>query len=125
MEAKDLRIGNLVYNHDEIVTVEEIQRYMINYDEEYGEMTSGYSITNLKGIPLTEEWLVRFGFVKNPKADNIYDRGRLRIWGHLVYLREEDTEAAHYIPTEVKNVHELQNLYFALTSQELEVKQIA
>lgn len=70
-----------------------------------------------KPIPITEEWLVRFGFEVN-NTESWYYKGNFR-W----------SKVGRYwlwfgIPMQnglFKHVHQLQNLYFALTGQELKL----
>lgn len=105
MKTNDLRIGNLVLNDDDGGVCK-----LFNIHEGY---------INHKPIPLTEEWLLKFGFksiqdgwyeYSNSNITfswNIYDR-QLRFLGE---------------PFNIQYVHQLQNLYFALTGEELEVKQ--
>lgn len=79
-------------------------------------------------IPLTKEWVVdRFGFQQQAgEFDNCYDKGAISIncdggyWFPIIYQSRDigvDT-----IGQEIKHVHQLQNLYFALTGEELEIK---
>jgi len=66
-------------------------------------------------IPLTEEWLLKFGF-KN------YSRiwyGRDDFWS--CRMIDEGVEFPH-VELSINYVHHLQNLYFALTNTELEIK---
>ena len=77
---------------------------------------------NLKPIPLTEEWLLKFGFQidetyvseQNPYLDYIKDEVRIS----MPYYSFEFGDGAFM---ELKYVHQLQNLYFALTQRELTV----
>ena len=82
-----------------------------------------YGFEDLKPIRITEEWLERFGFeysdlngdsgfwvIKHPNAA-----------GMVKILSGEDGFTYNY-QSRLKYVHQLQNLYFALTRQELEVK---
>ena len=77
---------------------------------------------NLKPIPLTEEWLLKFGFKtdktyvsdENPFLDYIKDEVRIS----MPYFSFEFGDGAFM---ELKYVHELQNLYFSLTQRELTV----
>ena len=69
-------------------------------------------------IPLTEEWLFKFGFKLVESHDD-----------HLYYLEETDFSLNrsfqfnnYYKRIELKYVHQLQNLYFALTGEELTIK---
>ena len=78
-----------------------------------------------EGVPLTSEWLEKFGFRDNYECDDgvfgwilkgfIYiNEGQIRyeFHGHMLLNRE----------AEIKHVHQLQNLYFALTGKELNEK---
>jgi hypothetical protein len=80
------------------------------------------SLHTLEPIPLTEEWLERFGFNNNyPVSSREY----------LIDSNDEVVLINHYekgflitltwwdAGMYVKYVHQLQNLYFALTGQEL------
>jgi hypothetical protein len=72
---------------------------------------------NFKPIPLTEEWLLNFGF----ESDEIE-------WWNGILSIGICKEGLRYLPTEqinvrvgivLQHVHQLQNLYFALTNEEL------
>jgi hypothetical protein len=111
MKASELRIGNYVNDRfDAEVTVCDITHGGINLN--YGYST--ISIDELKPIPLTEEWLLRFGFDKPFKTVGDFERwqkGEFRLLnGKLLPLSN----------VEIQHVHQLQNLYFALTGEELE-----
>ena len=118
MKASDLRIGNLVYNVlKEVITVDSIRDAGVN----------GYSIETIKPIPLTEEWLLKFGFDKyrTDKAIN-YKKGLLRFTfaNKGVFKGKNFLMIANIINYKnINHVHQLQNLYFALTGEELKLKQ--
>lgn len=71
-----------------------------------------------KPIPLTEEWLLKMGFKSNPYNDTYYlnnviincdkTRGFTDLW---------IDDFPH-----IKFVHQMQNFYFTITGEELEVK---
>ena len=124
MKANELRIGNLV---EATLTkdVYEIDLYALRVIED-GNYQNSYDTetTVFKPISLTEEWLLKFGFIRH---HNDYSNGIIYIknvpnntefeWG--VYPNElgsgiqiENRILLHY-------VHQLQNLYFALTGEEL------
>jgi len=73
-------------------------------------------------IPLTEEWLLKFGF-KN------YERLRFSLGGTLIVDLEDFTVGINecdvfwFLSNDIMYVHQLQNLYFALTGEELVFKQ--
>ena len=109
MKAQELRIGNLVKiegeNHKlydifgtgQIGTV----RLGINYMSNIGE---------IEPIPLTEEWLVKFGF---KPLSNDWQKD-----GIIIHTRKRGYVLRKSVPI-VKYVHNLQNLYFALIGKEL------
>lgn len=109
MDARELRIGNLV-NYKRIPS-------SINAN-------SILAIVNGSGkytpIPLTPEWLEKAGFQNN--GQNEFAKPdwsvvlRHRIKTYHVY------QAFGVADCFVSNVHELQNLYFALIGEELEFK---
>lgn len=86
---------------------------------------------NLSPIPLTPEWLERFGFKRSENGGN-WKQPDYMIWeadgfkiGETVsdnfywYNQAEDDFYSSYSP-QLKHVHQLQNLYFALTGTELD-----
>ena len=109
MKANELRVGNLVYDDDDIIEVEAYQLYILT---DYFEP-----------IPLTEEWLERSGFSEEIKEVNhsdfwVYKKGDLTFnsnhgWWYM------NQPLRHY----PKYVHQIQNLYFALTGEELTLKE--
>jgi hypothetical protein len=70
-----------------------------------------------KPIPLTEEWLRKFGFAKYDLSKNEFVRNSFRV---CLSVRDEfvfaDWDFAYVV---IQYVHQLQNLYFALTQTEL------
>lgn len=114
MEAKELRIGNWIRFHDKAprplreIQIEGIKRDRLKYRNSFESM-----YCYVEGIPLTEEWLIKFGFEKQGMAfinfSFVVDK-----WteGQLMY-----GWMGGYI--EIKHVHQLQNLYFVLTNKEL------
>jgi len=80
-----------------------------------------------KPIPLTEEWLLKFGFTRQTAPNNLpcSDFGRFRIYwpsnskNASLHFRPNETEWFPFIINKIEYVHQLQNLYFALTGEEL------
>jgi hypothetical protein len=111
MKASELRIGNYVYFHGD---VEEI-----NIDH--------FNIFNIKKdgallpIPLTEEWLLRFGFEKNGNNQFILMEGSVDILFNKD-LNGWTCDGINFSINMTEHVHQLQNLYFALTGEELNFK---
>jgi hypothetical protein len=115
MEANELRIGNIVLkslksgNGRKVETEISIQDF-VRIIEDIG-------VFNYEPIPLTEEWLVKFGYKK--QAYN-------GVWYHpdlnnAPALTIED-DGLYYEYTKIEHVHHFQNLCFVLTLQELELK---
>jgi hypothetical protein len=72
-------------------------------------------IQQLYPLPLTEEWLERFGYNVD---DTMYDMGfEFMEDGSVEFYYGNDPSTA-----KLKYVHQLQNLYFALTGEELKLK---
>lgn len=121
MKENELRIGN----------------YILSVDKKVGSVISlakegvGIMITELlfsyefyekvRPIPLTEEWLLKFGFVKLDTSDIFY------ILGYNMQLKVSEClnmVAWHNLmlhDVKIEYVHQLQNLYFALTGEELKI----
>jgi hypothetical protein len=118
MRAEELRIGNLIKGHyddkSDIVKV-------IGYDPWENFIWAEGSLNpefyeEFSPIPLIEEWLVKFGFKFSEP---------FQWWYHdkFEFTIDEGGESkfecsCHPITT----VHQLQNLYFTLTGQELTIK---
>lgn len=144
MNAKELRVGNLVrkeYYDTGEKTYEEI--YTVRgYDLSELEV-NGYIEHNderLEPIPLTEEWLLKFGFIDYRTLPNkitkkaFYD---IKAGIYLSYdgkykhtkfriLYNPNTNTFQVVSPAnnsiiLKYVHQLQNLFFALTNNELTI----
>jgi hypothetical protein len=120
MKANELRVGNLTF-------FKEKERELNLWD------FSTYMQTNIKyykPIPLTEEWLERLNW--NPPKD--MRRCKNHVWrkdflngGKKCQVGVSfslTTDEIHFVVgnyyKKIKYVHQLQNLYFALTGEELQ-----
>lgn len=109
IQANELRIGNFV-NHFGVTVIN--AGMIVEFDNHPNRINP---------IPLTEEWLMKFGFEEycGGWENNI----------RLEYVPEMscyqfDTDGGRIIQTRpIIYIHQLQNLYFALTGKELEIKQ--
>ena len=113
MLASELRIGNLL--EDDIGNI-------IVIDEDSLPYIVTKWIKCHHPIPLTEEWLLKFGFYLVEVFDTkIYFIKSLKQIEIRVYEDGGiDFGTENEWLTELKYVHQLQNLYFALTGKELE-----
>lgn len=129
MKANELRIGNWVYWGINIVPIKSIHTESVLKDEvsvyiEVNEKLNHYcvSINEITPIPLTPEILQKAGF--SQQFDTLdWDLGyKFQINSHFILLSRNDT--FYYIDainTEVEYLHQLQNLYFALIGEELDI----
>lgn len=115
MKATELRIGNLIKNmFEETIVVGEICESHVTPKGS----NNLYGISNCSPIPLTEEWLLKFGFERDWDIETAYPafQGlKLSIFGTGKSNEFECNESE----LRIKYVHQLQNLYFALTGKEL------
>jgi hypothetical protein len=81
-----------------------------------------FSTSMIKPIPLNEEWLLKFGF-SFVKLDNSYKTRFLRIRlltsGNVAHLTNE----GYLYQIKLDYVHQVQNLYFTLHGEELQLKE--
>ena len=126
MKAQELRVGN--HYIDICGAVNEWSNHSF---EHYRYVR--ISLSKLKPILLTEEWLIKFGFENdiNSSMVQFWTLGKFILY-HENYIHTETTnreyfELSNYYDVvgssqEIIYVHQLQNLYFALTGEELEIK---
>lgn len=139
MIQSHFRIGNLINILGEIRAIEGVSN-RIRPDCGYYEIegiTRPMKGIHIKTIALNEESLHNLGFVKNKNKDwelfsNNENKIIIIIQNNVVNISfysktktadsDTDTEYSHiYTTTNINNVHELQNLYFALTKKELNI----
>ena len=106
----ELRLGNLFILRGKIVEFDDNLMHSVIYG----------GLEGSEPIPLTEECLLKFGFEKfvehTPSFghDDIYRKRYIDINGRY--------NQYHFRNILIESVHELQNLYFALTKEELTMK---
>lgn len=125
IKSNELRIGNFVHDRGgKVIRIDFFEHLEKGFDCKFGQkifiegeevhpMTEYSDYAN--PIPLTEEWLLRFGFEVN-NTESWYYKGNFRwskvgrYWLWFGIPMHNDL---------FKHVHQLQNLYFALTEKEL------
>jgi hypothetical protein len=135
MEARELRLNNLFYPIDRSGKVH------LPYEQPFKVLTIGYEVeaipynkvpaqvekwakfklSDLSPIPISEEWLVKFGFKREGITSS---NGSLLVLHHKesVYPNGRIYWNSWCIKNEMpKYVHQLQNLYYALTNEELTI----
>ena len=121
MDVKELRIGNL-FNYKVVDNLDERKEWYEVSEIDAQDLLyleKNPNDEDFQPIPITEEWLLKFGF----------DERLHGWWSNKIFLRKDEkgnlffdwngttqTEAI-----ELKFVHYLKNLYFALTGEELGV----
>lgn len=136
MNKTEIRIGNIIKSNSITIDIDNKSftvtgitegsvwgkyKYLNMHDQEdVNEVPVYYK--HLSGMPLTEEWLIKFGFEKikerdgsyyNHSIDYHYNNGALSVGC--------DNENGYEIPIKIEYVHQLQNLFFALTGKELSI----
>ena len=136
IDVKELRVGNLVLGYyaynDENDQEQEITSVcrVLSIDsvgaheyplwvEAIGKANDVEEYDGFVAIPLTEEWLIDLGFRKDEETNY---RWFMEDW--LAYDLDDNCIriADSWEFGKRKYVHELQNLFFALTGEELELK---
>ena len=116
MEARELRIGNHAKHFENgiVLTVGRTVAFKTPTN------TIRVDVDDLEPIPLTAEWLLNFGFKSNINKHSgcgysIF--GDFKLWidnNKTTYWKVKGS-------VELKHVHQLQNLYHALTNEELTI----
>lgn len=120
MNIQELRIGNYIeWNNTKLIITCVNIDYCIGYDKLKDELIHDQcSKLIFKPIPLTEDILLKCGFYKGSEyyvlnGVNInIDNFDFTYFDNSLCSRK----------TKINSLHQLQNLYFALTGEELEVK---
>jgi hypothetical protein len=130
MEAKDLRIGNWV-NYRIYDKLDDPQEY---FDLTQVDAIDLQTLDDhyYQPIPLTEEWMLKFGFEEtDPKKfiGGLYTRKKTdgfygfhinkETMSYCTFDYEGDIDDI----IKIQYVHQLQNLYFAVTGEELEINE--
>ena len=117
LSATELRIGNLVYYHIKDKMDEKVEWDEINHIDvdDLRILTDFENNSEYKPIPLTEEWLLKFGANKY-ESDHKANQYRIE---NMLFVIRKNTFFDYGTRVKLQFVHQLQNLYFALTGEEL------
>lgn len=133
MDIKELRIGNYV---DQASYCGLMRIACLYYDKTYVDLIGPYQtvsgrfdLAGIYPIELTKEWFIKMGFesiasnVPNLVESTPFDGQRQIRWDSIDGLAIQ-TVGSGWIwrLKDIKYVHQLQNLYFALTGKELTIK---
>lgn len=105
-----------------------INENTIGYEKRTGVGENNIPLKFVNPIPLTEEWLLKFGFEKNLNSNNIIYyilAGKCLLEYNLTHNIADIVKKVHLdLFIEIEYVHQLQNLYFALTNEELSLQKL-
>lgn len=128
IKTEELKLGNYVNLSDgsvddDIRKVAGISKNKIEVLVKGCEQVKSYLPTKIiYAIPLTEEVILKFGFIK---AENTFIKIENDEWKSKFIITYEDN--IFKIPITgywygIYTIHQLQNIYFSLTQEELEIK---
>ena len=126
MEATELRFGNLT--NKGIVHGIRYNQGILGCDivqNKFESFSKWFDYREIKPIPLTEEWLLKFGFYSKNKKIGWWENDKFSFIGRLsgcilhfhLIVNDMFVEIIR-----IQYVHQLQNLYFALTGTELKIE---
>ena len=131
LKASDLRTGNKLLFLGDVVTfknITEIREDGIFWIKTFEPKIESKNF-HFKPIPLTEEWLIKLGFTWSIAHQGFFKKDFYyvidfyetypKVEGCIAFLNKNHRNGEKLLS--VKYVHELQNLYFALTGSELTV----
>ena len=115
MKANELRIGNYVSFNNFIQPQREVVvdgKFLLPFNKTNSEINNYY-----QPIPLTDYWLLNLGFEEEITCDVFptFFRNKINVNDRVVYVSE------YGFLNHIKNVHQLQNLYYALIGEELTI----
>jgi len=125
MKAQEVRLGNYI-DRDGLMEVKTINQSTIRIYDHVNKISLmiGFPAESFKGIPLTEEWLIKFGFEKKYEYQKeVLSESTITVNEHM----QVTLWAGEYVDGEgqylehVKYVHQLQNLFHALKGEELTI----
>jgi hypothetical protein len=118
IKANELRIGNY-FNYNNIAfKVVKIENKYIGLDKE-DDFGNYANIEDIEPISITKEILLKCGFKK--LGNDNYSIGRINLGLNYNISIDIDYVPIHCLNGKIKYLHQLQNLYFALTNEELKI----
>lgn len=121
IDVRELRIGNYVQFYRKIEDQDPSQASICSIFETDGDyyvkFEDGFCVNTergIKAIPITEELLLKSGFEK-------HKWGILTFYNPLIELDCNFCLKGVDYNIQIQSLHQLQNIYFALTGKELEV----
>jgi len=128
MKVEELRIGNWVnLGIDRDGAIKLISEKSVVIKLPTSTLRTTFDDDGIEPIELNEEWLLKFGFT-DEKLENEHYKIVISYYDgwHFSYEEKEKYGCAdvYLYPASISYVHQLQNLYFALTDKELKIKEL-
>jgi hypothetical protein len=128
--ARTLMIGNYVNSYsmnDYWQSVYTENAYVFHIENHSAIDNISTHSHKFEGIPLTEEWLIKFGFNKISSGNgyHLWDNGKLELnhkFEVSLFDGRPDDDDTKSFDISITSVHQLQNLYFNLIGEELKIK---
>lgn len=122
MDVKELRLGNLIQDRKNRVCIVKSLHLKCIQARTIGSSTFERVDDGepFKPIPLTNEWLDWLGF----EYKEMYYQSKYLVALNDCFMIIQRVDGFFYVDApnnELKHVHQLQNLYFALTGEELTI----
>lgn len=131
ISVKELRIGNhVLFNNADITVTYHHIRIQSLADAHIDSSMTNKEFIGYKPIPLTEEWLLKLGFIKlNNRHEFVHGENEPNMSicyedNYFIFFVEDEI-SYNTIRKELKYVHTLQNFFFALKGEELTIKETA
>lgn len=128
IKANELRLGNrLLYRGEKMSTVDNLGHFFRTVDLN-GIPNGSDDISDYQPIPLTTELLKSLGWIWNEECNSFekYPNGDARMNLQHRPVNDSYTMFNYVLKAKIADniyyLHQFQNLYFALTGQELNVK---
>ncbi|MFA5715032.1 MAG: hypothetical protein WC998_04800 [Candidatus Paceibacterota bacterium] len=124
LTTNELRRGNLIENNGNIYPITAIDHNSVIIFIK--NATFCVSDKNINPIPLTEDWLLKFGFIQNTSNSYYwlnYGTNGILIVKYNDYYKKYTLELGKGMNIVLDFVHHFQNICFDLTRHELIIKQ--
>lgn len=121
INVNELRIGNLLTKSLTSGNGKTILDKVAPND--IGRIYDGISLFKYEPIPITEEWIKKFNVLEIRDKTWRFNNYVIEHWYNMYLIKYISmTNQLIQIGTEIKYVHQFQNIAFALTQIELELK---
>jgi hypothetical protein len=130
MKPQELKIGNLVCYNGEVVKVEQVTKRKIGYHTIPNETRMNYArLCKIEPIPITEKLLTkRIGgdkvtyFISHGNSMLTFKKLDDALWDVLIQVSFPNYREIRQYVYNIQYIHQLQNAYYLVTGEELEIK---